>query len=203
MSFNYIKIILIISFTASIFSCQSEKTTQNNKLEEITFRTDTSEGFRDISLKILSDKPTDSTHIYLAKGLYKGKTVGIQIEVKSDMPAGITKDGEISNTGFVKKPVTFFSIGKESNEFVKALSNLYAVDTSKPFTKRVTATTAFSLNKDIANLNTAGGYKFKLFFETETDVPEIYLNLNLQEGIIEISEKDQAYRKPIMNILTK
>ncbi|SHE67821.1 hypothetical protein SAMN04488522_101894 [Pedobacter caeni] len=192
-----------MGFIASLFGCNSEKTPQHTKLEEITLRADPSEGFSDIYLKIISDKPTDSTHIYVAKGLYHGKTVGIQVEVKSNMPAGITQNGEISNAGFIYDAVTFFSIGEESNELIKALGTLYSVNTSRPFASQVTATTVFSLNKNISNLNTAGNYKFKLFFDTEADVPEIYLNLNLTEGIIEILEKDQEYRKPIIDVLTK
>lgn len=67
-----------MGFTTSLFGCNAEKTAQHS----------------------------NSTHIYVAKGLHHGKIVGIQIEVKSNMPAGITKDGEISNIGFIKTPVT-------------------------------------------------------------------------------------------------
>jgi hypothetical protein len=199
----YFKLTLAIAFITSLLACSPGTTTKTDQLEEITSRTDTTEGFSDIYLKIISDQSKDSVHIYLAKGLHNGKTVGIQLEVKSNMPAGLTPEGGMGENGFIQNPVTFLSIGKESNELLKALSELYKVPTTNLFAKQVTASSGFSLNQKIADLNVPGHYKFKLFFESETDVPELYFNVNTAEGIIELFEKDPEYRSALLDVFSK
>lgn len=199
----YIKLTITIAFITSLFACSPGSTTKTNQLEEITSRTDTTEGFSDIYLKIISDQSKDGLHIYLTKGLHNGKIVGIQFEVKSNMPAGLTPEGGMGENGFIQNPVTFLSIGKESNELLKALGELYKVPATKPFTKQLTASSGFSLNQKVADLNVPGHYKFKLFFESETDVPELYFNVNTAEGIIELFEKDPAYRRALIQVFSK
>ena len=123
----------------------------------------------------------------------------MQFEVKSDMAPGITPEGGIGENGFIKNPVAFISIGQESNELLKALAELYSITTTKSFAKQVTASSGFSLNQKAADLNAPDYYKFKLFFETETDVPELFFNLNTAEGFIELFEKDPEYRGALIN----
>ncbi|RZK59016.1 MAG: hypothetical protein EOO91_06435 [Pedobacter sp.] len=198
---------MLILFSAIIIlGCgQTEKkeTTATDQLEEITAKTNLSEGFADVYLKIVKDTPKDSSHIYIASGLYNGKKVGLQFELKSNIPAGLTKDGGMGSGGFVSNPIKFSSIGEESNEFIKALSTLYGVPTKSAFSKEVTASTAFSLNAIPANLDQPGYYKFKLFFESNEGVPELFFNINTEERIIELKEKDNAYRAEIISTFTR
>lgn len=177
---------------------------ENIKLEDITSRFDPEEGWNDIFLKITSEKITKTTHIYIAKGLYKGKTVGLQIEINSKISAGIV-NGQIDNkNGFVTKGIQLKSIGLESDEFVKALAELYKQPTAKGFTKEIISATAFSLNEKPADLDKQDSYKFKLFFaeNDEKIYSELYLNINTKIGEIELNEKDEGYREPIIKLLT-
>lgn len=177
---------------------------ENIKLEDITSRFDPEEGWNDIFLKITSEKITKTTHIYIAKGLYKGKTVGLQIEINSKISVGIV-NGQIDNkNGFVTKGIQLKSIGLESDEFVKALAELYKQPTAKGFTKEIISATAFSLNEKPADLDKQDSYKFKLFFAENDEklYSELYLNINTKIGEIELNEKDEGYREPIIKLLT-
>lgn len=202
----YIRLLLLLSIITIFFGCgQNDKAKSANteQLEEITSKTNLSEGFADIYLKIRKETSNDSSHTYIASGLHNGKKVGLQFEIKSNIPAGITKDGEIGAGGFISNPIKFISIGEESNEFIKALSTLYGAPTTNSFAKEVKATTAFSLNSMVAELNKDGYYKFKLFFESDEGVPELFFNINTADRIIEIREKDIAYRSEIIKTFTK
>lgn len=201
--------LLFMVFFASLFGCaQTSKNENNDKvvLEEITSRTDTSEGFSDIFLRITEETKTDSSHIYIAKGLYKKKVIGLKFEVKSNMPNGITPEGEInSKSGIIYQAVKINSIGKESDDFVNALGELYSFPTTKEFTKKQLVATAFSLNREETELAKSGYYKFKLFFEEENEslYAELYFNINTNEKIIELHEKDQDYREPLIKVFTQ
>lgn len=157
----------------SFFGCKNNAQTnksENTKFEDITSRIDPEEGFIDIFLKIIEDTKTDTSHIYIAKGLYKNKTVGLQIEVSSNIRAGIV-GGEIdSKNGFVLNGVQLKSIGEESDELVKALAELYKQHTDKIFTKQIVSATAFSLNDKAVNLDKNDYYKLKLFLKKMTKI---------------------------------
>ncbi|WP_133574553.1 hypothetical protein [Pedobacter metabolipauper] len=109
----------------------------------------------------------------------------------------------MGKNGFIQNPVKFLSIGEESNQLLKALSELYKAPTTNLFAKQVTASSGFSLNQKVADLNVPSHYKFKLFFESETDIPELYSNVNTAEGIIELFEKDPEYRSALLNVFSK
>ena len=208
---KYLKLIFAMGLLSTLFGCGQDNNKKQHTsdliLEEITSRTDTSEGFSDIFLKITSDLKSDTAHIYIAKGLYKNKTVGLQFIVKSNMPNGITAEGEMnSKDGFIRNAIKIISIGQESDELVKALSELYEIPNKNLFTKTTLVTTAFSLNQTIADLNKPGYYKFKLFFNEDSDevsYAELFFNINTNEKTIELHEKDNDYRKPLVKVFTE
>ncbi len=193
-----------------LFGCKNNDSnaktndSDNTKIEEITSRIDPEEGWSDIFLKITADTKTDSSHIYIAKGLYKNKTVGLQIEVSSKIGAGIIDGKPDGKAGFVANAIQLKSIGQESDELVKALAELYKQPTNKGFTKQTISATAFSLNEKSVNLDKNDYYKLKLFFaeDDENLYSEIFLNINTDKREIEIHEKDEEYREPIIKVWT-
>jgi len=201
----YKRLFILISAITILGCGQNDKqeTPIADQLEEITVKTNLSEGFADVYLKIVKDTPNDSSHIYIARGLFNGKKVGLQFELKSNTHAGLTKDGGMGEGGFISNPIKFSSIGEESNEFIKALSTLYGLPTKSAFGKEVMATAAFSLNAMPADLDKPGYYKFKLFFESNECVPELFFNINTEERIVELKEKDNEYRAAIIKTFTK
>lgn len=87
--------IILMGLFSPLFGCmnggRNAQTTDSNntQFEEITARIDPEEGWSDIFLKITEDTKTDTSHIYVAKGLYKNKMVGLRIEVSSKIGIGI------------------------------------------------------------------------------------------------------------------
>ena len=196
-----------------LFSCKNNNAeTQkqiklvNVQLQDISSRIKHDDGFSDIFFKIVSDAKTDSTHIYIAKGLYKKQVVGLQFEVNTLFNAGIV-NGNVNKEGFLSNAVRLTSTGAESDAFIRALADLYEQPVTKNigFTKQPVSATAFSLNQTSVNLDQKGFYKFKLFFEENNDslYSEIFFNINTYKGEIELPEKDVEYRKPLIMILTK
>ena len=174
-------------------------------LEDITSRIDKEEGWNDIFFKITSDTKTDTSHIYVAKGLFCSKIVGLQIEISSKIKAGIVNGQPDSKVGIARDAVQFKSLGQESDEFVKAIAELYKQTTDKGFTKRTISATAFSLNEKPVKLDEKDYYRLKLFFE-ENDAnlySELFLNINTKEQEIELHEKDVDYRATLIKVWTK
>lgn len=202
--------IILMGLFSFLFGCKNNDSngqtnnSDNTKIEEITSRIDPEEGWSDIFLKITEDTKTDTSHIYIVKGLYKNKTVGMQIEVSSKIGAGIFDGKPDGKAGFVANAVQLKSIGQESDELVKALSELYKQTTNKGFTKQTTSATAFSLNEKSINLDKNDYYKLKLFFaeDDENLYSEIFLNINTDKREIEIHEKDEEYRELIIKVWT-
>lgn len=199
--------IILMGLFSFLFGCKnndSNAQTNNTKLEDITSRIDPEEGWSDIFLKITEDTKTDTSHIYIAKGLYKNKMVGLQIEVSSKIGAGIVDGKPDGKAGFVANAVQLKSTGQESDELVKALAELYNQPTNKGFTKQTISATAFSLNEKAVNLDKNDYYKLKLFFaeDDENLYSEIFLNINTDKREIEIHEKDEEYREPIIKVWT-
>ena len=174
-------------------------------LEEITSRMNVDEGWCDIYMKIVSDIKTDSSHVYTVKGLYKGDIVGLQIEVRSDIGAGIVNGSVSGGSGFLADGVIVQSIGKESDKLIAAIAELYQFPTKKGFTKHPIASTIFSLNEKAVALDKEGYYKLKLFYEIAEDelYAELFLNINTSTKEVELHEKDQEYRNNLIKIWTK
>jgi len=112
------RILLIISMgiLSFLFGCNNKNSNSsktfiydNVELEEITSRIDQGEGWFDIFLKIVSETKTDTSHIYIAKGKYQEKIVGLQVEVNSTIGAGIVKQ-KMNNSGFKFHGVTLQSV---------------------------------------------------------------------------------------------
>lgn len=74
----------------------------------------------------------------------------------------------------------------------------------KGFTKQTISATVFSLNEKNVNLAKNDYYKLKLFFEEDNEdlYSELYLNINTETKEIELHEKDEEYRVPIIKVLT-
>jgi hypothetical protein len=173
-------------------------------LSEISKVTEQEEGFQDFFLKIVSEEKIKDSYVYIAKGLFNSKVVGLKFEIISNLPSGIDSDGNLdAKNGFIRNAIKISSIGKESDEFLKAISKLYRFPTNKKFSNSTLSPTAFSLNRSRVEVQKLGYYKFKLFFkdsenDKEEDYCELYFNINTEEKIIELFEKDNEYRKSII-----
>ena len=184
---------------------QQIKQFDNVRLEDITSRIDKEEGWIDVFLKITSEVKTDTSHIYVARGLFGNKIVGVQIEISSKIRAGIVNGQPDSRVGIARDAVQFKSLGQESDEFMKAIAELYKQTTDKGFTKQTISATAFSLNEMPVKLDKQDYYRLKLFFEENNEdlYSELFLNINTKEREIELHEKDVDYRATLIKIWTR
>ncbi|MCW3073229.1 MAG: hypothetical protein JWP69_298 [Flaviaesturariibacter sp.] len=172
------------------------------KLEDITSRFNSEEGWNDIFLKIINQRDNKESVIYIAQGLYNEQIVGLSVEVRKNMAAGLLPSGEINQDAFYRDGIKFFSNGQESDTLLKALSTLYQFPTSNTFSKTIEGEGAmtFSLNELPVDLCRREHYKFKLFFHDNSEdlYCEIFCNIDLTKNIIELHEKDEEYRENII-----
>jgi hypothetical protein len=203
--------VLIMGLLSFLFGCKNGTSTAQQptdvarvELEEITARIDPQEGWADVFLKITEETKTDSSRTYTAKGLSKGRTVGLRFEVSTKIGAGLV-DGEPAQNGFVANAVRIGSIGPESDDLVKALAELYKQPRPNTFTAKPISATAFSLNERAVDLDRKDQYKLKLFFgeDDESLYSEIFLNIDTDKREIELSEKDEGYREPLIKVLSR
>jgi hypothetical protein len=200
--------IITLSFFTFLFGCNKSSNLSFPNLNEITEVSDQEEGFKDIIMNIVSVESIKDTHIFIAKGLFHSKIVGLKFEVKSNIQKGINIDGSLdAKNGFIRDGIKISSIGEESNEFIKALSQIYGFPTEEKFTSDILTPTSFSLNNSIANLDFDNHYKFKLFFrdcenDQEEEYCEIFFNINTKDKTIELFEKDEEYRKLLIDVFT-
>jgi hypothetical protein len=210
MSSWVVQAILLLSIVV-LFGCRRayDRKQQENKLipsvlKDIVPPRTGKDDSKDILLDITSDKRSDSNHVYVAMGLYKGKTVGLQVTVKSHGPNGVGAEG-VNGGGLVQDFVQFVSIGQESDDFVEAMSELYNQPIKSKFTSQKLSVSAFSLNSYPTDLDKKGEYKFKLFFQPDSDslYGEVFFNINTDKRIIELPEKDFDYRKNVLAAFTR
>ena len=137
------------------------------ELREITELANGEDGFQDIGLLITDTKKEDDRLIFTGLGLFKGDTVGLGFKTNTRFDPGLIPGGGMNpEKGFSKDAVQVFSLGKQSNNFVKALSTLYGLPTNKEFANKPLIASAFSLNDQEVDLGKPNGYnKFKLFFQ--------------------------------------
>lgn len=142
-------------------------------------------------------------HICLVKGLWHDDIVGFEIAFRPDMQLGII-NGEVDNSKFYREGINFYSIGELSDNFIKALIELFKTDNQSIKMNDKVESTVFILNGHLENFNSEY-LKAKIFFD-DTDkngfYSEWYVNIDLKNKILELKEKDSEYRKNIINTLT-
>ena len=177
--------------------------TGQNKLIDITSKSE--EGFQDFVFNIINKQlDKNNNWIFTVKGQYKSTVVGIKIKIKNGINPGII-NGKPDKSGVMKNAGEFTTIGLESDNLIKKVSEIYGFKTNKKFSKNKILFDCFSLNS-IAGYLDKGAFKFKLFLDSQNVIglySEIFLDINLAAGLIELNEKDPSYRENIIKILTK
>lgn len=144
---------------------------------------------------------TDSSVIYIAKSLHQQDTVGLQIEVSKDIPAGITAEGTADDkNGFKEGIIKFTSLGKESDAFVKALGELYKIPAKGGMASSPITPLVFSSNKKAVDLSNNSTYSFKLFFANNAGAEgEVFGILDLYRRLFELKARDAAQYERILS----
>lgn len=155
-------------------------------------------------LNIMSEEATDTSVIYTARSLYESDTVGLNIEVLKNIPAGVTAEGQPDeDNGFIEGAITFSSIGAESDNFVKALQEVYGIDANGTMTGETIRPLVFSSNNEAVDLNKKTAYSFKLFIGNPVGAEaEVFVVLDTYRKSFEITEKDDTYRAQLISAFT-
>ena len=169
---------------------------QTEKLPEMIIDRSSDGWGGDVSLYIKStEKISSEVTLFKIVSDYNGNPVGFSLLLKRPKEKNM----------FVSKGLTFISLKDTSTNFLKALANIYRVERNDlVFGDSITITYAdLAANVD---LNKPGNWiaaQMKLFFETDDDNPELFLNIDEKARIISLPEKDSTYREGIIKALSK
>jgi len=163
--------------------------------------TNTEEGFIDLTFDIIEcNKFTVSSsrveYNVWAKGLYKGNVVGLGLL--------------LSATKKIFRPFTLGvginSLGEESDNLLKALAELYGETIPEQSKMKAYVPAGFFVLSDLKNKKDCFDnmkVDIKMFFgEDDGNQCEHYLNIDLPNKIVEFHEKDEVYRKSIIECFT-
>lgn len=161
------------------------------------------DGFVDLQFKIFSIQNLQSgNREFVVKGTLNKKKVGFSIEL---LPSWEPKMVEGLEQPCYWGKAIFKEIGSETSEFLLALSNLYGNQLDYVEAHPFVLAEAVGLACNPADIiNTS--CKMKLFFNPNSDeslYSEIFLNVDVAAKILELNEKDNEYRIPIIRSLTK
>lgn len=161
----------------------------------------TNDGWHDFVLKITNTHETGEAVIFTAMATHNSSQVGFAVT----LPKGkLTKQG--MGKGLILKRT-----GPESDRLIELMAYLYKVEHPGllPFRESVSVEyvnlEVFAAFNSVvalpADLTTG---KHKLFFNTDSDgeYAELYLNIDRQQGTIEIAEKDEEYRPLVIAALS-
>ncbi|MCL1115572.1 hypothetical protein L2703_18580 [Shewanella basaltis] len=161
------------------------------------------DGFVDLQFKISSLKKLQSGNTeFVVKGTLNHKNVGFAIEL---LPNWDPKKIEGFEQPFCWGAAIFKETGPETSAFIVALSNLYGNQIKHAEAHPFVPAEAVGLAcnpEDILNTPC----KMKLFFNSDSDeslYSEVFLNVDVSAKILELNEKDNEYRVPLIKSLTK
>ena len=157
------------------------------------------EGFADLVLAVAADHSTpDGGRCLELRATHKGELVGLRIE----LPSG-WKRSQIGGITSFSGAVTYRSIGDLSDRFVSLLDHLYGVGLDPRRMKDAVSFAAITLGDDPDALDSTAIH-MKLFFEHKDQErhAEVYTNVDLPRGVVEIREKDEGYRRALVQALT-
>lgn len=191
--------LLVTFLITTAVACGSPSPQVRAPLPELTGGSE--EGFVDLTLRaqpVECPRPNGDCAIE-AVASADGKRAGLRLVIKGGMAPGFV-EGEIDRAAFAREGISFERTGAESDVFLTKLAELYGVPAAgSSFVKRE-AVTAFPLDGDPSNIKNEP-VKFKVFFndgDTEEKYAELYVNVDLPSGNVELAEKDPEYRENVV-----
>jgi hypothetical protein len=158
-------------------------------------------GFVDLAFTIRARETlSDGSQALHAYGVHQGREVGINVVLGSDWKKGsLGPDVPLITYRGV---VTYRSLGAPSDALIQVLDQLYNTKLHPTTLRPSTSFTAISLGGEPADLK-KGPTKIKLFFESDAEdrYAELYTNIDVARGILQIHEKDPEYRSALIRAL--
>jgi hypothetical protein len=158
------------------------------------------EGFVDLSFAIESrEQPAGAAQRLVAVGLDRDQEVAFSITLEPGW-----KEGKLEGVALMTFTGTVIlgSVGPRSDKLLQAIDRLYATGLGPKTMAQQVRFTGISLAGRPDSLD-SGPVKIKLFFESgvEDRYAELYLNLDVARGAVELSEKDADYRTAVVQAL--
>jgi len=158
-------------------------------------------GFHDLVFYLQEHKllPDGSQSIRVS-GKHKGRPLGLEVVLGPKWRAGtLGKDIPLVTYRGI---VTYRSTGADSDAFVQVLDELYGTKLGPNAMGREIQFTGISLEGDPRDL-AKGPVKIKLFFDPgkQDDYAELFTNIELGPHRLEVHEKDEEYRSPVVRAL--
>jgi hypothetical protein len=159
------------------------------------------EGFHDLVFYVQEHRRApDGSQSIRGTGTYEGRAIGLEVILGPTWQAGsLGKDIPLVTYRGI---VTYRSTGSDSDSFAQVLDELYGTQVTPKEMAKETRFTGISLGGDPRDL-TKGPVKMKLFFESggQDDYAELYTNIELAARRLEVHEKDEGYRLPLIRAL--
>ena len=159
------------------------------------------EDFHDLVFYIQDYKQLpDGTRSILAIGTHKGQPLGLEVVLAANWRGGsLGNDVPLTTYGGT---VTYRSAGTNSDAFIRVLDELYGTKLNPKGMAAETKFTGMSLEGDPGDLS-KGPVKIKMFYEPDKqeDYAEFFTDIELDSHRLEIREKDQDYRAPMVRAL--
>ena len=159
------------------------------------------EGFHDLVFYVEEYRrlPDGSQSLH-GTGTHKGRRLGFEVVLGPHWEAGSLKNVPVET---YRGTVTYRSTGAESDAWVEALDGIYGTKMSPKAMAREVRFAGMSLGGDPRDLLTHGPVRIKLFFDPggEDAYAELYTNIDLLGRRLEVNEKDEGYRAPLVRAL--
>jgi hypothetical protein len=158
-------------------------------------------GYVDLVFAIRSHETLpDGSQALRAYGVHQGREVGITVVLGPQWKKGSLGPNVPLVTS--RGTVTYHSLGGPSDTLLHVLDRLYETNLLPTTMRPDTTFTGISLGGDPGDL-AHGPTKIKMFFESsiEDRYAELYTNIDLEKGVLQIHEKDPEYRAAIIHAL--
>lgn len=171
----------------------------DTKVPEIT--SESEEGFVDLVFQVKEYKQqSDGSQIIRAAGIHRGREVGFEVVLGPTWKR--RQFGKDIPLEMCQGTVSYRRVGPTSDVFLQILDELYRTQQCPKTMAADTSFSGISLKGEPGNLAN-GPVKIKLFYEKggEDRYAELYTNIDLDTGKLEVREKDEGYRGHLIQAL--
>jgi hypothetical protein len=154
----------------------------------------------DVQVPIVSaHTATDGRTVIVARGEYRGRSVGVELSVRGQMKPGIAGD-DIDKTAFYASGVVVRGMGDIARHLADVFSEVYIlpVNIAEPLERL--DLTSFALDGDPILIQTEH-LNFKVFHDDEDKLGlyfEMFLHIDIPSGFVRFDEKDEEYRENVV-----
>lgn len=167
-------------------------------------------GFIDLQFEITKFTKSKTHFNIEMKGIYKNEEVGFSTNILDEGIKTLNASDEKGEPLEIKLSggrVNIVTLGSLSDKFLQALAELYGIKIPKDTKLTNISLIGIALEGEITNIETEN-LKIKCFFDQDEngneydEYAEIYLNINVQDKLANLNEKDQEYREAIITLLS-